>query len=809
MRGTRARRRVAIVPTFPALLVLCATLLTQQQAALPSSGLLMGLAVAGVACLAVAWRWPLCRAVSLLLAVALLTFAQASWRAQLRLDDALPEAWAQRDIEVVGRVVDLPRLTPDGVRVQWHTERVLTPGAQVPRRVLLSVWATAGKALPLRAGERWQLTVSLKPAHGLHNFHGFDYEAWLFAQGVRATGSVRGGTRLGLADDVESRLAAIRESVRDRMQNVLAGHPQTGVLVALAIGDGGSVSQDQWQRFRDTGVIHLMSISGLHVTLFAGMAAWLARRLWGHLPWLMRRLPRRRFCGLVAGLCAVVYVALAGWGLPAQRTLYMVLAMAWAAWRGERWLGLQSVALALVVVCLLDPWCVQQIGFWLSFGAVTVLVFCSAGRLRGLSGWREALHSQWAMTIALLPASLFVFQQVSLVGPLANAVAIPLVSFVITPLALFGAMPGLGWLLPPAAWVMGQLDWALQQLLAVPQPMLSTAAPDLPVAVLGLAGALLMLMPAAWPRRWLGAVCCLPLLAGSPPRPEPGGIRLTVLDVGQGQSVLVQTAASDLLFDAGPAFGDNDAGERTVVPQLRALGVTRLDQLVISHDDIDHRGGAASVMAALPVGRLLHTDREGLLRPPAGTRSAWCTAGDGWEIDGVRFDILFPDAAARAAGLSDNEGNCVLRVSTATGSVLIPGDLEKRGEALLLDAVAQQEQTLVSDLLIAPHHGSRGASGAALVAEIAPRWVIYPVGYRNRFGHPAPPVLQRYADIGAPQWRTDCDGAVRADLAADGSWRMISSRGQAPRYWQQRAVCHATEARAPGGGRSKRRSPGK
>lgn len=817
------------MPTLPALLVLAATLQTQLQAALPpvwSVALAAGVAAAA----AWAWRvWPVPaaggsrlsgagrggRQAVLLLALCVGTWALANARAQARLDDALAEPSVGQDIEVVGRVVDLPRVDARSVRVEWVTEAVLTPGVRVPERVLLNAWvprraagatgrADVGDAKRLGAGERWQLTIRLKPPQGLHNFHGFDYEAWLFAQGIRATGSIRQARHLGDSWHLDARLAWLRESVRQRMLAALGDHPQAGVLVALAIGDGAGIGPEQWQRYRDTGVMHLMSISGLHVTLFAGIAAWLASLGWRHCPPLMVRVSRRRFASLVAGACAIAYVALAGWGLPAQRTLYMVLAMAWSAWRGERWFGARPLATALVAVCWLDPWCVLQIGFWLSFGAVGVLVFCGAGRLEQRVGWREAAGSQWAMTLSLMPPTLYLFQQTSWVGPLANLLAIPVVSLAITPAALFGAFPGLGWLLPPAAWLMGVLDGFLALLLTLPQPLLDVPAPHLALALLGFVGALLVLLPAAWPHRWVGLLGLVPLFAAGGPRPPEGGLRVTVFDVGQGQSLLLQTASHDLLFDAGPVLGSDDAGARTVLPQLRALGVRRLDTFIVSHNDIDHRGGAASVLAALPVKRLLHTDREGLITVPVGTSASFCRAGASWQVDGVRFDLLHPSLADLERGLDDNELSCTLRVSTARGSIFVPGDLEKAGERAFLERVEQYGMDVRSDVMVVPHHGSRHASGWPLVAAVDAAIAVYPVGAGNRFGHPAPAILDRYAATGAAQWRTDCDGAVRLDLAPDGEWRVTASRVEGARYWQRVRECSDAVAVPVGRGGSNR-----
>jgi len=468
----------------------------------------------------------------------------------------------------------------------------------------------------------------------------------------------------------------------------------------------------------------------------------------------------------------------------------MVLAMGWAAWRGERWFGVRPLATALVVVCWLDPWCVLQIGFWLSFGAVAVLVFCGAGRLQQRVGWREAIGSQWAMTLSLMAPTLYLFQQTSWVAPLANALAIPVVSLAVTPLALFGAFPGLGWLLLPGAWLMDLLDRFLLLLLDLPQPLVDVAAPGFAVALLGFVGALMVLLSAAWPRRWLGFCALLPLFAGSVPRPEAGGLRVTVFDVGQGQSLLLQTANQDLLFDTGPSsLGGEDAGARTVLPQLRAMGVRHLDTLIVSHNDSDHRGGAHSVLAGLPVARLLHTDREGLIHAPPGVAAGFCQAGDGWQADGVRFEILHPTPEDLDSAMADNEVSCTLRASTVRGAILVPGDLEKAGERAFLDRIAMTGRDIRSDVIVVPHHGSRHASGPALVDAVGAGIDVYPVGAGNRFGHPAPDILDRYAETGAAQWRTDWNGAVRLELSADGEWRVTASRVEGARYWQRVRAC--------------------
>jgi competence protein ComEC len=351
--------------------------------------------------------------------------------------------------------------------------------------------------------------------------------------------------------------------------------------------------------------------------------------------------------------------------------------------------------------------------------------------------------------LSLLPPTLYLFQQTSWVAPLANALAIPVVSFAITPLALFGAFPGLGWLLPLAAWLMQRLDDFLGLLMALPQPR---SASRFAVAKLAFVRALLVLLPPAWPRRWVGLFAFVPVFAGSMPRPAPGEMRVTVLDVGQGQSVLLQTARHDLLFGAGPSsLTGEDAGSRTVLPQLLALGVRQLDTFIVSHNDTDHRGGAPSVLAGVPATCLLQTDREGLIDVPAGVSAAFCSAGMSWQTDGVRFDTLHPAPDDLDGDFGDNEVSCTLCLSSSAESTLIPGDLEKRGEAALLDRMSDAGVELRSDVIIVPHHGSRYASGPPLVDAVDAAIAVYPVGAGNRFGHLAPAILDRYAETGAAQ----------------------------------------------------------
>ena len=762
----------------------------QYQPALPAPVLLQGLGGVGVLLLILRRRWGQCWLQ--VPAMLLLGIAWAGLLAHQRLADHLPETSEGQDIQVVGTVAAMPQRFENGWRFLFDIESAAMP---VPERVSLAWYQSRqldeeGLLVPvqtLHAGERWLFTVRLKRPHGNANPHGFDYEAWLLAQNIRATGYVRAKAGFQrLQDFVPTpghRIERLRESLRQRFENILGDSPATGILVALAVGDQQGIAPEQWQVFSRTGLTHLFSVSGLHVTLIAGLCAAAVGWFWRRQPWLTLRIPAQQ-AALVAGMVtALAYCLLAGFAVPAQRTLYMLWAVGLALLVRRSLASHQVLALALAVVLLLDPWAVLAAGFWLSFGAVAMLFYIGSARVSRGRDWRHGLASwgraQWAMTVGMVPLMLALFQQFSLVSPLANGVAIPLVSFIITPLALLATVPGLGFLLPPAAalteWLVVGASWLAHSPWAVWQQ----GAPAWPALLLGLSGSLLLLAPRGIPARWLGVVLCLPLFFPPNQRPAVGEARALVLDVGQGLAVHVQTANHDLLFDTGPQFSpDANSGNRIIVPYLRAENVRQLDTLIVSHADKDHSGGALSVLDGLPVGALHHALPDGhevLAQFPAASP---CYDGQSWTWDGVTFSLLHPRLERHAAPTrKTNDMSCVLKVVAAGRSLLIPSDIEALSEQALL---LRHADDLASNVLVAPHHGSRTSSTEAFVAAVGARDVIFPVGYRNRFGHPKEDVVARYAS--ATLHRTDQQGAVQVDLSGE-SVRIAHQREQAPRYW--------------------------
>ncbi len=724
----------------------------------------LSLLLAGLARTPVPWLpW---RAVTTTLGVLLaflLGIAWANWLAQARLADALPVAAEGRDIVVVGVVAGLPQSFENGLRFDFDVE---TAATTLPSRLSLAWYrgypGSHGEqdddvhaAPALHAGERWRLRVRLKRPHGNFNPHGFDDE---------------GNTRL---DDFVTRpsyvVEQLREVIRERYVSVL-GDPRAGgaayggVLQALAIGDQRAIEPELWRIFARTGVTHLMSISGLHVTMIAGLVWWLVSWLWRRSSRLPLLLPAQKAAALAGFVGALAYCLLAGFAVPAQRTLYMLGVVALALWSGRTASGSRILALALLVVLLLDPWAVLAAGFWLSFGAVGLLFYISAGRLSGgywLAAWARA---QWAVTLGMIPALLALFQQFSLSSPLANAVAIPVVSFLVTPLALVGALPLADPLLWLAHWILSNLMLLLEWLADAPWAIWQQHAPR------------------GFPARWLGLVALLPLFLLPPERPEAGVARIVTLDVGQGLAVHVQTATHDLLFDTGPAFSfEANSGNRIIVPYLRATGVRRLDGMIVSHTDIDHSGGALSVSEEVPIGWLRTSLAANHVISALPVPNRWCVDGETWTWDDVRFEMLHPTADDYSSGQihKSNDFSCVLKVTAAGRSMLLTSDIEALSEAALL---ARWRQRLAADVLLVPHHGSRTSSTPEFVAAVGAHEAIFPVGYRNRFGHPRADVVARYDGNGARLWRTDRDGALTVNLAPSGV-TIAAERAKRRRYW--------------------------
>jgi len=804
-RNRASRRAVGAAGAFAALggSLLGAALQLQQPVLWPAwvyAGLLCG-ATAGMW-----WRLPPGR---VLVSIALVCGAMAGaglagWRAVAYAEGALAPALEGRDLRVTGVVSEMPQRNEAGTRFTLDVEsaRWADAGTQglpaVPDRIALG-WYAEGSSLwsrpsrpatdvaSLHAGERWSLTVRLKAPHSNRNPHGFDGELWMWEQGLHASGHVRSGTRDAAPVLVGSTwrhpIERAREAVRDAIFERVPDRARAGVIAALVTGDQNAIDRAGWDVFRATGVAHLMSISGLHVTMFAWLAAHVVGLLWRRSARLMLRLPAQQ-AALVGGvLLAALYALFSGWGVPSQRTMWMLATVALLRLTGRRWPWPNVWLLTAAVVVALDPWALMQAGFWLSFVAVGVLFATDAG----MPGERQAgaaarllrfFREQWTITLAITPLSLLLFQQVSLIGLVANAVAIPWVTLVITPLAMLGvAVPPL-W--DVAAWAVHALALLLQRLAGLPHATLSMAAPPLWMAGCGVGGGVLLAMRLPWSLRSLGVPLLLPVLLWQAPRPAVGEFELLAADIGQGNAVLVRTATHSLLYDAGPRYSlESDAGHRVLVPLLRAYG-ERLDTLVVSHRDADHIGGAPAVLAMQPGAELVSSIEP--THPLQATRAARrCEAGQSWTWDGVRFEVLHPFESDYRSFTKPNAVSCVLRIDNGRAAALLAGDIERLQETAL---VLRTPQLLRADVLLAPHHGSKTSSGDAFLDQVRPRIALVQAGYRNRFGHPAREVVERYRDRGVRLIENTRCGAAHwsslrpADVACE--------RERRARYWQHR-----------------------
>lgn len=787
-------------------------------------------------------------------------YAYAAVRAEIRLTEALPASWEQRELALTGHVRGLP--VGDGSRVRFSFAvdvdqvRRTTGIEHFPSVVQLNWSARGGRGAPrLIPGDRWRLNVRLKRVHGNANFAGHDMEVSLLERGIRAMGSVVSSSaaeRLpGVDGGVGTAIDRVRLALREHIAGALASATHRGIVTALAIGTQEAITPPDRLVLRRTGTSHLVAVSGLHIGFVAGLCAALAGWLWRRSCFLGAMLARRGgrewplvvpapLASAVAGaVCAAGYAALAGFNVPAQRALWMLIVASAAFMLGRR-VGVSLVlAWAAALVLAVDPWAVTAAGFWLSFGAVAVIVFAMRGSLRArsenetpldvidatrasdpawqapvrqapegrgwgawivssMSTWRrrlararmrcaDALRAQWAVTLGLAPLTAFWFSQVSLVGPLANAVAVPWVSLLVAPVVLVAiVLPApldahayqlAHALLEP---LMRALDALAQSAWAVRHP----PRPPLWAVLFAVLGVAWRLMPRGWPLRFAAPLAWLPLVVPAAPEIERGAFRLTALDVGQGASILIETHRKALLFDAGPGPESTHAGERIVAPYLLANGVGRLDTLVVSHGDADHAGGVPAVLDAADVrqvlGGLPASHRIWGAAQASGAARLRCAAGQRWQWDGVEFEVLWPDPGPLPS--RSNEQSCVLKVSARGMSALLTGDIGAPAERAL---VARAPEALRADVLLVAHHGSKTSSTEPFLDCVDPRVAVFQVGYRNRFRHPHPRVWSRFEARDVSLVRTDRDGAIRVTLA-EGRLAVERYRVSHARYWMDR-----------------------
>ena len=753
-------------------------LLQQQQAALWSPAMYWTTAL-GVA---LTWGWtrhrfPRARwaAWSGLVLSAGLAWSWAGWRATLLppLGAQIPEVQVWR---VRGVVSDWPRTWAGAARFTFDVDSRQQAGQQwrpADARLRLS-WFDLPEGLSISVGQAWQLEVKLRPPHGHRNPWGDDSERRAWRDGLTGVGYVltKSQAPLRLADRPISGLMRWRDPVYQRLLATELPARAQAWLAALVLGERGLLSAEDWRVLQATGTAHLLSVSGLHVTVWAGLAWALVARGWrlGARVWPLAALqwPRVRFAGFAALAFALGYALLAGWAVPVQRAWVMLATLAALRLLALRWPPALSLLCAAVMVTVWDPWAVMQAGFWLSFVAVWALAMALEKPARDASQRARSLWAaQWRIGWVLMPVSAWWMGQVSWLGFVVNLLAIPWVTLAVLPAALLGLLWSGFWSL--AWWLLSPMVVVLDALVTHTGGAWWVVSPPAPWALLAAIGAYvaMRLIDLRW--RLIGLAWVLPALLWRAPPPPHGVFSVVAWDVGQGTSVLVRTAQHSLLVDTGPAYwrGGN-AAERLVLPAMRAAGITP-DALVWSHQDADHIGGRASVHAAWPAAQIWASF------PVPGVRTKPCLAGETWTWDGVRFRFVHPNRVA--VGRANNADSCVLLIEAAGGTALLPGDI---GVAQERELITQGRVGRV-DFLVAAHHGSKTSSGEEWLRALQPRWIGVQAGYRNRFGHPHDRVVQRWQDLGL-SWRNTADcGALH--WRSDAPSQLACERARSPHYW--------------------------
>ncbi len=746
-----------------ALSLLAGILLVQQLPSLPENQwLILGGIVAGIMAWLRYWR-VLFFVIGLLWAI---VFAMA------RLADRLPANLEAVDIPVTGIIASLPEQDERHISFDF----VVTASAQtLPSKLKLS-WYYPDQ--PIKAGEHWSFTVKLKRPHGSFNANGFDYERLLFTQGIGATGYIRPQPKPVLLgrDSAWFNVGVWRQTITDKLSTLLTNSPSLGLIKALTIGDGSLITQAQWEVFRRTGTTHLVVISGSHIGLIAGLVYFLTLKLWA---WtgVLTRSPQQ-VAAVVALLVGIFYSALAGFSVPTQRSVIMLAVAMLAIVTQRNTRPFHILATALLAVLIMSPLAVLSSGFWLSFIAVSLIIYTVSGRLGTLNIIWETLKLNGVMSLGLAPLTLLFFQQFSIISSVANLFATPIISFLVVPLALLAVAlmfiaPTLAtWLFFVVDWVLRGLWWLLDTLAALPLSTISHAQPSRWALLFAVFSLLILLAPRGMPARWLGLVLLLPLIFTDTKRPEIGDIKLTLLDVGQGLSVVIQTAQHWLVYDTGAKFSeDSDQGKNVLLPFLHQQGAGKIDQLIISHGDNDHIGGAESLMRGIAVKQVLTSVPEQL----SAYHPVQCIAGQSWSWDDVKFTILSPAGQVD----SDNNNSCVLQIQSLHGTALLTGDIEAQTESWLVNNYGEG---LKAQLLIAPHHGSKTSSTLAFLQAVQPETILIPAGYRNQFGHPHADVLARYRDLNA-HWLNSADsGAITVSLNND-AWQVRGLRQTDSHYW--------------------------
>ncbi len=671
---------------------------------------------------------------------------------------AFPASWQKQSLTVTGEVLGDVKQQQDSVRFSFRVEKLDTTKIihwALPAKVLLH-WYHHPKAP--RQGQHLTLKVKLKKPHGFHDPGVFNYARWLMTENIVATGYVA-----KLLEQKQVRLHSSPLTLTERYRNFINSHcadsPVKSFLLALALGDRRAITARQWRVLQNTGTAHLVAISGLHLSLLAAGVYFLFQVVWLFIPWCQRRFVRKQVGIIPVSLFAVGYYFFTGQAISTLRATVMITVVMLARWRYRRLLSAQVISTAVLFICVLTPLAILRSGFWLSVSAVSLLA------LMNESGhcWSSKIKLQMYWFIGLAPVLLWLYGKISLVAFFCNGFAIPLVAGIGLPLllvSLIGLACHLTWLATlllhcantVITWVWG----GLVVIAHVPGAVYWHSVPLLGLCVIAVFALVTILTCRYFTWQIIAVFCYGTLLLYQLPSVALNHVRLTVLEVGQGLSVVVQTKHHVLVYDTGPKFSEDfDAGSAVLLPFLRFEGIARVNTLVVSHRDNDHIGGANALLRGVPVDRVLTSVPKRFKGWPVST----CLRGQHWHWDGVAFRVLYPTAKYLH---HDNNSSCVLKVSSRFGSVLLTGDIEKKAEFRLIKL--SQGRELMSEWLIAPHHGSKTSSSWRFLQAVSPKKVVFATGFQNRFHFPNALIVKRYRQFGATAYDTKEHGAVSIAL---------------------------------------------
>ena len=689
---------------------------------------------------------------------------------QFKKTSAIPKHL--QTLKLSGEIVSLPRIDPQKTQFIFQTDTL---------RISLSDYR---HQFQFHAGEHWTLKVRLKPIHGRLNPGGMDLEKWAFYQKISATGYVMKSPFNHREATWSYHVRHLREIIRARLYQTL-DHPMMGILLALVIGDRSQLSPELWEYFKQTGTSHLVAISGLHIGLIAGFIFFIVQGLWRLSPKLCHGLPTRK-AGLIASLFAALsYSLLAGMSLPTQRA-FIMLACATLFFCGNRAVGLwMPYLLAMAISLTLEPLVLLSSGFYLSFGAVGILVYGLNHQYRAYPRWQNTLRPQILMSIGMIPMNFYLFKQLSGVGLIANIIAIPWLGMVILPAALIGTL--LVFIAPSLAssmlsMVCGQLEYFVAYLayLSHFEAAIWQYNPPFGVALLSCIGVFLLISPRGL--RHLGVIMLLPLFFPISHKLPQNTFDFALLDVGQGLATVIHTRHHTLIYDTGRGFNRfYNMGRQVVIPYLNEQHLFKIDTLVVSHPDNDHIGGARALLEHYSI-KTLYESALNRLKPYHETL---CQQGIHWVWDGVQFEFLYPDSSVlNNRGLLTNNQSCVLRVQTKNHRLLLTGDIEKEAEAHLIHS----GQNLKAQWLVVPHHGSQTSSSVSFLKAVQPDIGFIGAGFLNAYRLPSKRILKRYQKMGVDLYNTAHCGAILAHAADVPT--VTCYRAVHPRFWRAHFGIH-------------------